>query len=1265
MLTSGSRERVNRKLKAQTSRLPGAVKSSARSRRKRTDRPTRFLEILEPRLAPSVYTVMNTYADGRPNSLPWAVAQADADTAGTATIDFADGPGQTFAIAQSIQLTGTLDLKNSTSSITIQGPRAGVTILGINSSTSASAFPSTFTVEADTKAALDGLTIAGGNNNNNAYYTEGGGITNSGTLTVSNCLLTGNQSDYGGAIDNQGDLTVNTTTFYNNTASYSGGAILNDALSTLSIADSSFLFNSSPIGGAVFNAFGSTLIASNSTIADNSADYQAGGLYFGNSLNPENDSSMGSYLLDNVTVALNHVANLASPGSGIYDGGGIYAEPASLEYPYAANLTLNNSIVAANTGGNNTPNDIVGTNTVQGTCNLIGAGGSGGLPNTVASGNQLNVQDPGLGDVGDYGGPTPTVPLVLGSPAIGRGSASLALSDSSNDQRGLSRTQPGDGSVDIGAFQTQPIVVNTAADPASGLDGSYTGEGFGLLSLREAINLANDLGGNNTITFASSMNGATITPVSSLSAYGKDGTESIDGAGQIAISGSGLTGVFMLGGNVALFGLTIENGRAYNGGGVYNYGTLAITNTTFAGNTATTGGGAVYNYGTLAIANTTFAGNTATTGGGGIYNSGALTVTSCTFQDENSAATDGGAIYNQGMATISGCTFAGNSATGTGGGIYDAGTATISYSTFTANSASSGGAIFNSTSLSVTSSILSDNSATGGGGGIYDLGAATISNSTFAGNSASSGGALYFAPSSTGSALTDDTIAANWSTVSASVGQGGGLFADPSCSKPVTLSNTIVAGNFDGTSPSTASDDIAGTVDAGSAYNVIGDGAGMSGISNAQGHNQVGTSASPISPLLAPLGNYGGPTPTMMLLPGSPAIDAGSNSLVGIDPSTGERLATDQRGFSRIYPVNGQVDIGAFEAQPVLATSLALSPSASPAVYGQTVTFTATVFPAAPIIGTPTGSVTFDDGFDGRTTVLGTVMLSDGTATFTIASLGVGSQSITAVYGGDTNYVPCRGALTETVNQDPTTTVVGALSNPSLAGQMFTLAATVTADAPGAGTPSGTIDFYNATTGTDLGTVPLALGAADLTIGPLSVGPYNIVAKYSGDGNFTASTGSFVQAVDGPTLGVNSVVVSGDVGTVATSSGTWSDNVPNATVWLSASIGQVTENQDGTWTWSYTVPPGGATDTMVTISAQDSAGATGVSTQFYLNTTIILVTNTNESGLGSLQDAINTVDASTANVPALISFAAGLSGTITASLNVSHDMSIVGPARAS
>ena len=118
-------------------------------------------------------------------------------------------------------------------------------------------------------------------------------------------------------------------------------------------------------------------------------------------------------------------------------------------------------------------------------------------------------------------------------------------------------------------------------------------------------------------------------------------------------------------------------------------------------------------------------------------------------------------------------------------------------------------------------------------------------------------------------------------------------------SGPVTLGNTIVATNTASTGP-----DVDGTVTS-KGHNLIGKTDGSSGW---VGSDLTGTIASPLNPLLAALGNYGGPTQTMALLPGSPAIDAGNNALI---PGG---VTTDQRGTGYPRTVNGTVDIGAFES---------------------------------------------------------------------------------------------------------------------------------------------------------------------------------------------------------------------------------------------------------------------------------------------------------------------------------------------------------------
>ncbi|HZV06696.1 MAG TPA: Ig-like domain repeat protein [Gemmataceae bacterium] len=191
-------------------------------------------------------------------------------------------------------------------------------------------------------------------------------------------------------------------------------------------------------------------------------------------------------------------------------------------------------------------------------------------------------------------------------------------------------------------------------------------------------------------------------------------------------------------------------------------------------------------------------------------------------------------------------------------------------------------------------------------------------------------------------------------------------------------------------------------------------------------------------------------------------------------------------------------------------TSLQSSSSANRSVYGEPVTFTATVSVDSPGTGTPTGTVTFEDG----TTILQTVNLTSGVATFTTSTLTVGNHSITAVYSGDINDNGSTSAvLTQEVDPDQTTTTLASSVNPSVFGQSVTFTATVAANSPGAGTPTGTVTFEDGNTA--LQTVDLSGGVATFNISTLSVGNHSITAVYSGDTNDNGSMSAVLtQEVD-------------------------------------------------------------------------------------------------------------------------------------------------------
>ncbi|MGW2332007.1 Ig-like domain repeat protein, partial [Streptomyces sp. NPDC001700] len=203
---------------------------------------------------------------------------------------------------------------------------------------------------------------------------------------------------------------------------------------------------------------------------------------------------------------------------------------------------------------------------------------------------------------------------------------------------------------------------------------------------------------------------------------------------------------------------------------------------------------------------------------------------------------------------------------------------------------------------------------------------------------------------------------------------------------------------------------------------------------------------------------------------------------------------------------------GAFGYQAGSATAVVSAPD--PSVVGEPVTFTATVTGVPPTAGTPTGTVTFDFG-DGTPAVV--AQLAGGTATVThaYAAPSVTPYAVTAAYSGDVLFTASTGDDTQTVDEAATETTLTSAPDPSVAGQPVTLVARVAPVAPGAGTPTGTVtlDFGD---GTPPVTLPLEGGAAtvDHVYADTGGSPYALTADYSGDANFTASTGLDTQTVE-------------------------------------------------------------------------------------------------------------------------------------------------------
>jgi hypothetical protein len=311
--------------------------------------------------------------------------------------------------------------------------------------------------------------------------------------------------------------------------------------------------------------------------------------------------------------------------------------------------------------------------------------------------------------------------------------------------------------------------------------------------------------------------------------------------------------------HVTLSRLTIRNGEDTIGGGINNSGTLTLTNSSVSGNWAPIPCRRFFVFCEI---------RTGAALGGGIYNSGQLIIISSIISGNQAG---GGCNVNSPNSIAYRCS-------AVGGGIYNQGTLmTIRNSTLTGNRASV------SCSPSLSCSV-------GVGGAFYTLvGTVTLNNSTVYGNSA------YLCSAGCGGAGgsivgRSGNLAMNNSTVSGN--SAGGIIS----LGITTLQNSIVANK-----PAT---NCVGTVKS-RGYNLSSD--GSCAFNNSGDRDNT-------NPMLGALGYYGGPTPTLPLLTGSPAIDAGNP--LGCTDGLGHLLTTDQRGFPRPDKEDrGGCDVGAYERQ--------------------------------------------------------------------------------------------------------------------------------------------------------------------------------------------------------------------------------------------------------------------------------------------------------------------------------------------------------------
>lgn len=357
-----------------------------------------------------------------------------------------------------------------TGDLNLTAPASGspvITIIGAGASTTlldANQIDRTFNISATRTASISGVTIRNGN-----PLSFGGGIYNSGMLTVSNSTFSQNSGTDGGGIFNAfAALTVSNSTFSQNNASLSGGGVFND-YGVMTVISSTFSQNNGAGGGGILNI--GVLTVTNSTISQNNSigGGSGGGIdndQFGTltvvdstiSQNTANNNGGGindfnsSANLYNTTILFND-ADSDQDGNG--SGGGVFNDPTFTD----VTLNLRNTLVAGNTIFDTLiNNDCTGTIHLYGRnlfgvvagCTIINA--SGGSWTYL---NSLSL----LGPLQNNGGPTLTRALLLGSNAIDGADPVSGCTDYNGsiiatDQRGSSRVAG--IRCDVGAYEYRP-----------------------------------------------------------------------------------------------------------------------------------------------------------------------------------------------------------------------------------------------------------------------------------------------------------------------------------------------------------------------------------------------------------------------------------------------------------------------------------------------------------------------------------------------------------------------------------------------------------------------------------------------------------------------------------------------------------------------------------------------------------------------------------------------------------------------------------------
>jgi CSLREA domain-containing protein len=503
----------------------------------------------------------------------------------------------------------------------------------------------------------------------------------------------------------------------------------------------------------------------------------------------------------------------------------------------------------------------------------VNTGSSLTLRKSLVKNNRAMAFAGGVGSIG-------TAITVIDSTIIGNLSQAAGGGIASNSQVTLIRTTVSNNISQTGPGGVACCAVGdiTVTDSVfSGNTGGANGGGLGLASTKATV---------TNSTFSGNI------------ANGADG-----GGGILALAGVELT---------VLRGKVINNRATTDGGGIRNFGTATISESIISGNAANpdTGfGGGVRNDGSMTVSTSTVSENTGLVCGG-LCNFNTLTVRESGVRNnavkglvDNLAGSGIGQFA--GSLEVSDSLISGNSNQhGVGGGIGAFARVVVSGTTISGNFTGGlfgGGMGVGQGTVEVRDSTISGNSTTNIGGGIASSSVMTLTNVTISGNSARFDGGGIAATAQT--TLNNVTITNNTADADGNgTGDGGGI---ATVADPVTISNTIIAGNADigGEQPDCNKNGLILS----QGYNLI---QHITGCPFVVGPGDITGQ----DPKLGPLANNGGRTQTHALLRGSPAIDAGNPAAPSGSPTC---ETTDQRGVARPQDGNAdgveRCDIGAFE----------------------------------------------------------------------------------------------------------------------------------------------------------------------------------------------------------------------------------------------------------------------------------------------------------------------------------------------------------------